>query len=231
MIEFVGSDEVFRARREKLVKSLVEEGILKSEEVIRAMLSVPREEFVPLRYRELAYLDTPLSIGYGQTISAPHMVAIMTEALKVSRGNKVLEIGAGSGYQAAIIAEIVKPEGHVWTIEIVPELAKFAEENLRRTGYSDYVSVIIGDGSRGYEEAAPYDRIIVTAAAPEVPKPLISQLREGGRMVIPVGDMYVQILKIIEKRGSTLHVEDSVPCVFVPLIGEYGFKKDLWHDG
>ncbi|MEO3993731.1 MAG: protein-L-isoaspartate O-methyltransferase [Desulfurococcaceae archaeon TW002] len=230
MIEFVGSDEVFRVKREKLVKSLIEEGILKSEEVIKAMLSVPREEFVPLRYRELAYLDTPLSIGYGQTISAPHMVAIMTEALKVSRGNKVLEVGTGSGYQAAIIAEIVKPEGHVWTIEIVPELAKFAEENLRRTGYSDYVSVIIGDGSKGYEEAAPYDRIIVTAAAPEVPKPLISQLKEGGRIVIPVGDMYVQILKIIEKKRGTLHVEDSVPCVFVPLIGEYGFKKDFWHN-
>ncbi|MGC8974816.1 MAG: protein-L-isoaspartate O-methyltransferase [Thermoprotei archaeon] len=219
---------VFRARREKLVKSLIEEGVLKSEEVIRAMLRVPREEFVPLRYRELAYLDTPLSIGYGQTISAPHMVAIMTEALKVSRGNRVLEIGAGSGYQAAIIAEIVKPEGHVWSIEIVPELAKFAEENLRRTGYSDYVTVIIGDGSKGYEDAAPYDRIIVTAAAPKIPEPLISQLIEGGRMVIPIGDMYMQVLKIVEKRGGSLHVEDSVPCVFVPLLGEHGFKKNSW---
>ncbi|MEM1765895.1 MAG: protein-L-isoaspartate O-methyltransferase [Zestosphaera sp.] len=230
MVKSASVDEVFRAKREKLVKSLIEEGILKSEEVIRAMLSVPREEFVPLRYRELAYLDTPLSIGYGQTISAPHMVAIMTEALKPSRGNKVLEIGAGSGYQAAIIAEIVKPEGHVWTIEIVPELAKFAEENLRRTSYSHYVTVVVGDGSRGYEEAAPYDRIIVTAAAPKVPEPLISQLKEGGRIVIPVGDMYVQTLKIIEKRGGSLHVEDSVPCVFVPLLGEYGFKKDFWLD-
>lgn len=228
MIEPVNNSEVFKVKREKLVKSLIEESILKSEEVIRAMLSVPREEFVPPRYKELAYLDTPLSIGYGQTISAPHMVAIMTEALKPSRGNKVLEIGAGSGYQAAIIAEIVKPEGHVWTVEIVPELAKFAEENLRRTGYSDYVTVIVGDGSRGYEGAAPYDRIIVTAAAPRVPEPLISQLREGGRIVIPVGDAYVQTLKIVEKKGGTLHVEDSVPCVFVPLLGEYGFKKDFW---
>lgn len=230
MIRSESNNEVFRAKREKLVKSLIEEGILRSEEVIRAMLRVPREEFVPLRYRELAYLDTPLSIGYGQTISAPHMVAIMTEALRVSRGNKVLEVGTGSGYQAAIIAEIVKPDGHVWTIEIMPELAKFAEENLRRTGYSDYVTVIIGDGSKGYEDAAPYDRIIVTAAAPEIPEPLISQLREGGRMVIPVGDMHMQVLKIIEKRGGSLYVEDSVPCVFVPLLGEYGFKKDFWFD-
>lgn len=224
------NDEVFRAKREKLVKSLIDEGILKSEEVIKAMLRVPREEFVPFRYRELAYLDTPLSIGYGQTISAPHMVAIMTEALRVSRGNKVLEIGTGSGYQAAIIAEIVKPEGHVWTIEIVPELAKFAEDNLRRAGYSDYVTVIIGDGSKGYEDAAPYDRIIVTAAAPKIPEPLISQLREGGRMVIPVGNTYMQVLKIVEKRGGSLYVEDSVPCVFVPLLGEYGFKKNFWFD-
>lgn len=228
MIEPVNNSEVFKVKREKLVKSLIEEGILKSEEVIRAMLSVPREEFVPLRYRELAYLDTPLSIGYGQTISAPHMVAIMTEALKPSRGNKVLEVGTGSGYQAAIIAEIVKPEGHVWTVEIVPELAKFAEENLRKTGYLDYVTVIVGDGSRGYEDAAPYDRIIVTAAAPRVPEPLISQLRECGRIVIPVGDAYMQTLKIVEKKGGALYVEDSVPCVFVPLLGEYGFKKDFW---
>lgn len=228
MIGSVRNSETFKMKREKLVESLIKEGILKSEEVIRAMLSVPREEFVPLRYRELAYLDTPLSIGYGQTISAPHMVAIMTEALKPSRGDRVLEVGSGSGYQAAIIAEMVKPEGHVWTVEIVPELAKFAEENLRRTGYLDYVTVIVGDGSRGYEYAAPYDRVIVTAAAPRIPEPLISQLREGGRMVIPVGDSYVQTLKIVEKKGGTLRIEDSVPCVFVPLLGEYGFKRDFW---
>jgi protein-L-isoaspartate(D-aspartate) O-methyltransferase len=228
MVRSTDNDAVFKASRERLVKSLIEEGILKSEEVIKAMLTVPREEFVPAKYRELAYLDTPLSIGCGQTISAPHMVAIMTEALKVTRGNKVLEIGTGSGYQAAIIAEIVKPEGHVWTVEIIPELAKFAEENLRRTSYSSYVTVIVGDGSKGYQDAAPYDRIIVTAAAPKIPEPLINQLKDGGRMVIPVGDAYVQILKIVEKRGGSLRVEDSVPCVFVPLLGEYGFKKGFW---
>lgn len=219
-------DDVFRARREELVKNLVKEGILRSREVIDAMMKVPREEFVPSRYKDLAYSDTPLSIGFGQTISAPHMVAIMTEALKPCKGNKVLEVGTGSGYQAAVITEIVKPEGHVWTIEIISELASFAESNLRRAGYSDYVTVLTGDGSKGYAEAAPYDRIIVTAAAPSIPAPLISQLREGGRMVIPVGNTtYIQVLKIIEKRGNSLHVEDSIHCVFVPLVGEYGFRR------
>lgn len=221
----MASDDIFRVRREELVKNLVSEGVLRSEEIINAMMKVPREEFVPSRYRDLAYSDTPLSIGFGQTISAPHMVAIMTETLKPSRGDKVLEVGTGSGYQAAIIAEIVKPEGHVWTIEIIPELAGFAESNLRRAGYGDYVTVLIGDGSKGYVEAAPYDKIIVTAAAPSIPTPLVSQLREGGRMVIPVGNTYMQVLKVIEKRGNSIHVEDSIHCVFVPLVGEYGFKR------
>ncbi|MEM0014156.1 MAG: protein-L-isoaspartate O-methyltransferase [Zestosphaera sp.] len=221
----VTSSDIFKARREELVRELVREGILRSKEVIDAMIKVPREEFVPPRYRDLAYSDTPLPIGFGQTISAPHMVAIMTEALKPSKGNKVLEVGAGSGYQAALIAEMVKPEGHVWTIEIVPELARFAEDNLRRTGYSDYVTVLVGDGSKGYPEAAPYDKIIVTAAAPSIPTPLASQLREGGRMVIPVGTAYMQVLKIVEKMEGSLSVEDSIHCVFVPLVGEYGFKR------
>lgn len=219
------SNEVFRVRREELIEGLVREGILKSRAVIDAMMRVPREEFVLVKYKDLAYADTPLPIGFGQTISAPHMVAMMTEALRPSRGDKVLEVGTGSGYQAAVIAEIIKPEGHVWTIEIIPELARFAESNLKRSGYDPYVTVLIGDGSKGYEDASPYDKIIVTAAAPSIPEPLVSQLKEGGRMVLPVGDTYLQILKVVEKRGGFLHVEDSVPCVFVSLVGEYGFKK------
>ena len=216
----------FRERRLKLVESLVREGILKTPRIVEAFKKVPREFFVPRRYRDSAYADHPLSIGHGQTISAPHMVAIMTEALQPSPGNKVLEVGTGSGYQAAILAEIVKPDGHVWTVERIPELVIQARRNLEEAGYGPYVTVIEGDGSKGYEPAAPYDRILVTAASPTIPEPLIGQLAAGGRLVIPVGDLYLQVLKIVEKtRRGEVKVSDSVPCVFVPLIGEYGFKE------
>lgn len=215
--------------KEELINNLIREGILKSKKVITAMSKVPRELFTPEELKKYAYLDTPLPIGYGQTISAPHMVALMTEALDPNPGDKVLEVGTGSGYQAAILAEIVGPEGHVYTIEIVKELVEFAKNNLRKAGYLDRVTVIHGDGSLGYEEAAPYDRIIVTAAAPKIPEPLINQLKPGGRLVIPVGDLYVQYLTIIHKKqDNELHYETSIPCVFVPLIGKYGFhRKDF----
>ncbi len=217
----------FEEQRKRLVEELIKEGILRTREVIDAFMKVPREEFVPEMYRELAYRDHPVPIGYGQTISAPHMVAIMTEALKPRRGHRVLEVGAGSGYQAAILAEIVKPEGHVWSIERVSELVEFAKKNLAKAGYSDYVTVIHGDGSKGYEPATPYDRIIVTAATPKVPEPLIKQLKPGGILVIPTGDLYLQTLKIVTKdEAGNLSEEDSVPCVFVPLIGEYGFRSE-----
>jgi len=211
----------------RLIEALIDEGILKSEHVIEAMKKVPREEFVLEAYRESAYLDEPLPIGYGQTISAPHMVALMTELLQPKRGDKVLEIGTGSGYQAAVLAEIVKPEGHVWSVERIAELAEFAKNNLRKTGYDKYVTVIVGDGSKGYEEQAPYDKIIVTAAAPTIPEPLLTQLKPGGRLLIPVGDLYMQILKIVDKDfEGRIKVRDNVPCVFVPLIGEYGFRSE-----
>jgi len=216
----------FEEERRKLVEKLIREGILKTKEVIEAFLKVPREEFVPPHLRRFAYADTPLPIGYGQTISAPHMVAMMTEALAPKKGDKVLEVGTGSGYQAAILAEIVGDEGHVWTIERIPELAEFARDNLRRTSYARRVTVIVGDGSKGYPEAMPYNRIIVTAAAPEVPGPLIEQLAPGGRLVIPVGDSFTQRLLIIKKRRDGSLTEKWGPyCVFVPLIGEYGFKE------
>ncbi|PUA33533.1 MAG: protein-L-isoaspartate O-methyltransferase [Zestosphaera tikiterensis] len=214
-------------RKMRLIEALIDEGILKSEHVIEAMKKVPREEFVLEAYRESAYLDEPLPIGYGQTISAPHMVALMTELLQPKRGDKVLEIGTGSGYQAAVLAEIVKPEGHVWSVERIAELAEFAKNNLRKTGYDKYVTVIVGDGSKGYEEQAPYDKIIVTAAAPTIPEPLLTQLKPGGRLLIPVGDLYMQILKIVDKDfEGRIKVRDNVPCVFVPLIGEYGFRSE-----
>lgn len=207
-----------------MISSLVAEGYLSSQRVIEAMLKVPREEFVPPEYRRFSYYDTPLPIGCGQTISALHMVAIMTEKLQPIPGHRVLEVGTGSGYQAAVLAEIVGPDGHVWTIERIPELAEYATTNLRRTGYIDRVTVVVGDGSEGFSPAAPYDGIIVTAAAPDVPKPLIEQLKEEGRLVIPVGNRWIQMLRIIVKESGKLRVEDVLPCVFVPLIGKYGFR-------
>jgi len=216
----------FSVERRRLVESLIAEGILRTPEVIHAFLKVPREEFVPPELRDYAYDDRPLPIGYGQTISAPHMVAIMTEELSPRCGNKVLEVGTGSGYQAAILAEIVKPEGHVWTIERVKELVEFARYNLRRTGYDKYVTVVHGDGSLGLPEYAPYDRIMVTAAAPSIPENLVKQLKSGGRMVIPVGGRYYQVLKIVDKdESSNIRVSNSVPCIFVPLIGRNGFNE------
>ncbi len=215
--------------RRRLVEKLVREGIIVSEKVKKAFLAVPREEFVPPEQRPWAYEDHPLPIGYGQTISAPHMVAIMTEKLDPEPGHRVLEVGTGSGYQAAILAEIVAKNdptgrGHVFTIERIPELAEFARRNLERTGYIRYVTVIVGDGTLGYPDMAPYDRIIVTAAAPDVPKPLIDQLRVGGRMVIPVGSLWWQELWVIDKKPHGLDIKRDTPCLFVPLRGRYGWK-------
>lgn len=219
--------EDFEKKRRELIKRLIREGILRDEKVIKAMLAVPREEFVPANYRSFAYNDTPLPIGYGQTISAPHMVAIMTQALNPDPGDKVLEVGTGSGYQAAILAEIVGDSGHVWTIERVKELVEFARSNLGRLSYLRRVTVIHGDGSLGYPPAAPYDKIMITAATPEVPEPLLEQLKVGGRLVAPVGDRYLQRLVIITKESDgKIRREYSIPCVFVPLVGRYGFKYD-----
>ncbi len=219
--------------KKRLIEALCREGVVKSEKVIKAFMKVPREEFVPRELRRYAYLDQPLRIGYGQTISAPHMVLLMTEKLELNVGMKVLEVGAGSGYQAAIIAEIVAPTeeprekwGHVYTVERIPELAEFARRNLERTGYADRVTVIVGDGSLGYPEEAPYDRIIVTAGAPRIPKPLIDQLKIGGRMVIPVGDLYSQTLMIVDKTESGVKVREDIPCIFVPLVGKEGWPSN-----
>ncbi len=217
--------------RERIVDYLVASGYVRDEYVIKALKRVPREEFLPEHLRKYAYVDQPLPIGYGQTISAIHMVAIMTEELKPRPGDKVLEIGTGSGYQAAVLAEIVaktdpSKKGFVYTIERIPELAEFARKNLAKTSYADYVKVIIGDGTLGYPEEAPYDKIIVTAAAPEVPQPLIEQLKNGGRMVIPVGNRFIQRLLILEKQGDKIIKKWSIECMFVPLIGRYGWSSD-----
>lgn len=221
----------YLGERKRVVDYLRRIGIIKSEKVYRALLNVPREEFVPPPYREYAYIDEPLPIGFGQTISAIHMVAIMTEEIDPEPGNIVLEIGTGSGYQAAVLAEIVAKQdpirkGHVYTIERIPELAEFAKKNLERTGYSEYVTVIVGDGTKGYPEKAPYDRIIVTAAAPDLPEPLLRQLKIGGKLVIPVGNRFVQRLLIVERISENKFTrKHGIECLFVPLIGEYGWKE------
>ncbi len=223
----------YEEMRIRLVNELKEEGYILSKKVERAMLKVPREIFVPEEYRDLAYSDRPLPIGYGQTISAPSIVAYMTELLELDIGLKVLEVGTGSGYQAAIIAEIVAPSdipkerwGHVYSIERIPELAEFARRNLERTGYKDRITVIVGDGTKGYGEKAPYDRIIVTAAAPEVPKPLIDQLKPCGIAVVPVGSKWEQVLIVIKKdKNGNVKTRKDLEVIFVPLIGEYGWRE------
>lgn len=223
--------DIFYSRRVELVKYLKISGLIKSKAVEEAFLAIPREYFVPETLREYAYNDHPLPIGHGQTISAPHMVAIMTEELQVEPHHKVLEIGTGSGYQAAILAHIVsKGGGHVYTIERIPELAKNALISISKAvpQLLEYVTIYVGDGTKGLMEFAPFDRIIVTAAAPKIPEPLIEQLALGGLMVIPVGSRYEQVLQVISKSTEPpgrISIRYSIPCVFVPLVGEHGWRE------
>ena len=220
----------FDEERQKVVERLIEEGYLWSQEAIRAMKTVPREEFVPEKLRDEAYVDSPLPIGFEQTISAQHMVAMMVEALNLAKGFKILEVGCGSGYHAAVLAEIVGqrangPQGHVYSMERIPELVKFARENLQRTHYENRVTPILGDGSQGYIKYAPYDRVLVTAAAPKIPNQLIEQLKEGGLLLIPVGNLYFfQELLRIRKKGGHIHKEVLGGVSFVPLKGKNGWK-------
>lgn len=209
-------------RKERLIESLRN---YVSERVVEAMSRVPRELFVPEELRPMAYEDRPLPIGHGQTISAPHMVAMMCDLLELQEGMKVLEVGGGCGYHAAVMAELVGPSGHVYSVERIPELVEMARRNLERAGYRN-VSMILGDGTLGYSEQAPYDRISVAASAPDIPEPLKEQLRPGGRMVIPVGT-YSQDLLIVTKNHE-IRVERAMGVIFVPLIGKYGFKDSFW---
>lgn len=210
--------------RQRMVAGLRGRGLVFSERVEKALLKVPRHLFVPESARSQAYRDTPLPIGDGQTISAPHMVAVMAEALELREGHKVLEIGAGSGYNAAVMAELVGPTGKVITLERHPSLADKAAQVLLEAGYTN-VQVVVGDGSLGYPEEAPYDRISVTCGAPRVPNPLVEQLRDGGIMLIPVGGLEYQSLLRVRKLGGRTLSEDLGSVVFVPLLGEKGHRS------
>ena len=219
-------------KRRKLVESLTKRAFLTKPSVIRAMLKVPRHKFLPKGAIESAYIDSPLSIGIGQTISAPHMNAMMCELLELTEGEKVLEIGTGSGYHAALCAELVAPEhsknpGHVYTIERHKELADKAEESLLNAGYGDIVTVIRGDGTLGYPQEAPFDKILVTASSPKkVPPPLKEQLRNGGILCIPAGSKeWGQDLYIISKKENKFNSKRVTGVRFVPLIGEWGFPE------
>jgi len=189
---------------------------IKDESVINAMLKVDRYKFVPKDIRHLAYSDRPLPIGKGQTISQPYIVALMTELLELKKGDKVLEVGTGSGYQAAILAELAD---HVYTIEIIEPLARSAERVLNELGYG-IIDVKIGDGYIGWEERMPFDAIIVTCAPPHIPQPLLDQLKEGGRLVIPIGEYYQELKKITKTKGQAKS-QNVIPAVFVPMTGEH----------
>ena len=206
----------FAAQRQQMVeRQLMTRGI-NDQRVLAAMAKVPREEFVTQEARSASYEDGPLPIGYGQTISQPYIVAFMTEQLRPKPSDRVLEIGTGSGYQAAILAELVSD---VYSIEIVEPLAKNAEATLQQLGYKN-VHLKIGDGYKGWSDAAPFDAIIVTCAPDKVPQPLIDQLKDGGRMVIPVGNTFAQELYLLEKKNGQLKQSATLPVRFVPMASE-----------
>jgi len=218
-----GDEAVFAQRRERMVLETIERRGISDKDVLRAMRAVPRHLFVPEDERAYAYGDYPLPIGFGQTISQPYIVALMTELLEMREGDKVLEVGTGSGYQAAVLAEM--PGIEVYTIEIIPELAESARERLERLGYTQ-AHCRQGDGYYGWPEHAPFDAIIVTAAPDHVPQPLLDQLAPGGRMVIPIGPPggYQTLWKFVKDAKGEVQAFNMGGVAFVPLTGE-GVKE------
>lgn len=215
--------EKYKEKRERMVESLSERGYIESEPVKRAMKKVPRHNFVPPKIKDRAYIDSPQPIGKGQTISAPHMVAMMVENLDVREGQIILEVGGGLGYHAAVLEELVKDEGKIYSLEYIKKLAKSAQRRIKESGYEN-VRIIHGDGSSGYEAKAPYDRISVACGVPEVPPPLINQLKIGGKMLIPEGSKFFQDLIMVRKKGGNEIEKENLGGVrFVPLRGKYGF--------
>ncbi|OGS04083.1 MAG: protein-L-isoaspartate O-methyltransferase [Elusimicrobia bacterium RIFCSPLOWO2_02_FULL_61_11] len=208
--------DAFQARREGMAAVQIESRGVRDPGVLKAMREVPRHEFVPEKYREDAYKDHPLPIGYGQTISQPYIVAYMSQALELKPGDKVLEIGTGSGYQAAVLALLA---GEVFSVEIICDLERGARKTLDRLGYSS-VHTRCADGYKGWPEEAPFDAIMVTAAPERVPQPLLDQLKPGGRLVMPVGSHFNQELILIRKTDKGLLKESLLSVIFVPMTGE-----------
>jgi len=209
-----------RARKRMVLEQIQSRGI-RDKRVLDAFRTVPRHLFVGADLAGQAYRDHPLSIGRGQTISQPYMVAIMTEKLQVSEGDKTLEIGTGSGYQTAILAQM---GARVYTVERLRELSERARENLQKCGYEG-IHFRVGDGTLGWPQEAPFDRIIATAGAPSIPQPLLDQLADDGRMVIPVGERHGQVLTVVHKKQGRFTTETSGACVFVKLVGAHGWRE------
>ena len=215
-------NDPYQAARLKMVQEQIAARGINDERLIAAMMKVPRHYFVPPHLQSRAYDDNALPIDADQTISQPYMVALMTYHLDLRGDEKVLEIGTGSGYQAALLAELAY---RVYTIDRISKLAQKARSILEELGY-DNIVVTSGDGTLGWSEYAPYDRIITTAAAPKIPNALFNQLKDGGKMVIPVGDRNSQTLKIIQRQGDEAKVLNSVACMFVPLVGKQGWNSE-----
>ena len=211
----------FQDERERMVENQIVKRGIRDKRVLSAMRSVPRHLFLPAGARDWAYVDGPLRIGCGQTISQPYIVALMTELLDVKPDQRVLDVGTGSGYQAAILGTLA---AEVHSIERHPELAASAKEQLKTLGFNN-VTVHVGDGTQGLESMAPYDRILVAAAAPSVPDPLLLQLTDGGRLIIPIGSRFSQTLEVWDRSGEKYHRKANIPVVFVPLIGENGWNS------
>lgn len=208
-------------RNKMAEEQLIPRGIV-DERLLGVFRRVPRHIFVPNVRLADAYGDFPLSVGGGQTISQPYIVALMTQLLNLKANEKILEIGTGSGYQTSILADLTK---EVYSVERIAVLAETARSRLGELGYKN-VRIRVGDGTEGWDEFAPYDGIIVTAGAPAIPAPLVEQLAEGGRMVIPVGDTFSQMLKVVKRSAGEVITEDISGCMFVPLIGKYGWRRE-----
>jgi len=211
----------FEQARELMVRRQIEARGVSDQRVLAAMREISRHIFAARTHQDRSYDDCPLPIGFGQTISQPYMVAIMTQLLRLTGNERVLELGTGSGYQAAILAKLAN---WVYTVERIPELSEMAKLNVAECGLNN-ITFVIADGTKGWPDEAPYNAIIVTAGAPGIPVPLFDQLAEGGRLVIPVGDRFSQTLKVVEKIGGVKRTRDFLDCRFVDLVGEYGWSQ------
>jgi len=219
VIQQLFNPDPFQAERQAMVENQLRGRGIHDEWLLGAMAEVPRHEFIPEAYRKAAYQDRPVPIGEEQTISQPYIVAAMISALQVTTEHKVLEVGTGMGYQAAVLSRLA---GHVFTVERHATLADQAQQVFQKLSYSN-ITVVVGDGSRGLSDYAPYDRIVVAAAAPTIPEPMLLQLNEGGRMIIPVGSPEIQVLQLVRKSQGEIFTSDLEGCRFVPLLGEGGF--------